>query len=131
MYNEPFQLIKIFWSSLFGILNIDRAARVQSFNEKPRSDAWASAGYFVFQREVLDYIDGDECVLEQKPLERLAAEGELVAYQHDGFFYAMDTYREYQILNDLWAGGQAPWRVWDRQEEPGLLHQLSEQLIHA
>ena len=117
--------------SRFGILNIDRAARVQSFNEKPRSDAWASAGYFVFQREVLDYINGDECVLEQTPLERLAAQGELMAYQHDGFFYAMDTFREYQILNDLWSAGEAPWRVWDSIDS--IVTQLSkvEQLVHV
>ena len=81
-----------------------------NFVEKPKSDAWASAGFFVFEREVLDYLDGDECILESEPLERLAAEGQLVAYNHDGFFYAMDTYREFQILNDLWKSGQAPWK---------------------
>ena len=98
--------------SRFGILDIDSANQVQNFIEKPKSDAWASAGFFVFQKEVLDYLDGDECILEHGPLERLAAERQLIAYNHDGFFYAMDTYREYQILNDLWKSGQAPWKVW-------------------
>lgn len=99
--------------SRFGILNIDPSSNVLSFIEKPRSDAWASAGYFVFQREVLDYVDGDHCILEREPLERLAAERQLVAYNHDGFFYAMDTYREYQLLNELWNSGEAPWKVWE------------------
>jgi len=98
--------------SRFGILDIDDSNQVQNFIEKPRSDARASAGFFVFQREVLDYLDGDECILEHRPLERLAAERQLIAYNHEGFFYAMDTYREYQLLNDLWKNGQAPWKVW-------------------
>jgi glucose-1-phosphate cytidylyltransferase len=98
--------------SRFGILDIDASNQVMNFIEKPRSDAWASAGYFVFDRRVFDYLDGDQCVLEREPLERLAAERQLIAYNHDGFFYAMDTYREYQVLNDLWKHGQAPWQVW-------------------
>ena len=98
--------------SRFGILNIDNSNQVLSFIEKPRSDAWASAGFFIFQRGVFDYLDGDQCVLEKEPLERLAAERQLVAYNHEGFFYAMDTYREYQFLNELWSSGQAPWKVW-------------------
>jgi glucose-1-phosphate cytidylyltransferase len=71
-----------------------------------------SAGFFVFNRRVLDYLDGAECVLEREPMERLAREGQLMAYRHDGFFYAMDTYREYQHLNQLWASDQTPWKVW-------------------
>ncbi len=98
--------------SRFGILDINSANQVQNFIEKPRSDAWASAGFFVFERGVFDYLDGDQCVLEKEPLERLAAERQLVAYHHEGFFYAMDTYREYQHLNDLWSRGEAPWKVW-------------------
>jgi glucose-1-phosphate cytidylyltransferase len=99
-------------SSRFGILNIDSANEVQNFIEKPRSDAWASAGFFVFEPRVFDYLDGDECILEKEPLERLAAERQLVAYHHEGFFYAMDTYREYKHLNELWSHGDAPWKVW-------------------
>src|SRR5947209_7706255 len=66
----------------------------------------------VFNRGILDYLDGDDCILEREPLERLAAEEQLMAYQHHGFFFAMDTYREYKFLNDLWASGKAPWKVW-------------------
>ena len=62
---------------------------------------------------MFDYLfDEDSCILEHEPLEKLARDGELMAYLHDGFFYAMDTYREYQKLNELWAGGNPPWRVW-------------------
>jgi glucose-1-phosphate cytidylyltransferase len=98
--------------SRFGILDINRNKQVMNFIEKPRSDAWASAGFFVFEKQIFDYLDGDETILEQKPLERLAEEGELMAYNHEGFFYAMDTYREYQILNDVWKSGEAPWKKW-------------------
>jgi len=71
-----------------------------------------NAGYFVLQREVFDYLGGDECIFEREPLERLAADGQLMAYRHEGFFYAMDTYREYQHLNELWSAQSAPWKVW-------------------
>ena len=60
----------------------------------------------------LDYIGGDDCVFEREALEKLAADRQLMAYRHDGFFYAMDTFREYQVLNQLWSSGQAPWKVW-------------------
>jgi glucose-1-phosphate cytidylyltransferase len=99
--------------SRFGILDINASNQVMNFIEKPRSDAWASAGFFVFDRRVFDYLDGDECVLEREPLERLAAERQLISYNHNGFFHAMDTYREYQILNELWKSGRAPWKVWE------------------
>lgn len=98
--------------SRFGILDI-QANQVMNFIEKPKSDAWASAGYFVFSRRVFDYLDGDECVLERGPLERLAEEGQLMSFHHEGFFYAMDTFREFQILNDLWKSGEAPWKIWE------------------
>jgi glucose-1-phosphate cytidylyltransferase len=98
--------------SRFGILDISNTSQVMSFIEKPKSDAWASAGFFVFERRIFDYLDGDECVLEREPLEKLAEEGQLMAYNHEGFFYAMDTYREYQVLNDLWKSGAAPWKKW-------------------
>jgi glucose-1-phosphate cytidylyltransferase len=98
--------------SRFGILDIDDSERVTSFSEKPRSDAWASAGFFVFERRIFDYLGGDDCILERQPLERLAHEGQLVAHHHEGFFCAMDTYREYELLNQLWRTEQAPWRKW-------------------
>lgn len=98
--------------SRFGVLDINSANQVEKFIEKPSSEAWASAGFFVFERKIFDYLDGDECILERDPLERLAKEGQLMSYKHDGFFYAMDTFREYQLLNDLWKSGNAPWKVW-------------------
>ena len=99
--------------SRFGILQTSSDGTVEGFTEKPQVDGWASAGFLVFERKLFDYLDGDDCFLEREPLERLAATGELMAYRHDGFFFAMDTYREYLHLNDLWASGKAPWRVWE------------------
>ncbi len=102
-------------SSRFGVLDISGDGRVSSFAEKPQVDGWASAGYFIFSRAIFDYLDGDDCMLEREPLERLASEGQLVAYKHDGFFFAMDTYREYVLLNEMWNQDAAPWRVWGRR----------------
>ncbi len=99
--------------SRFGVLDIDGKGMVRKFAEKPAEDAWASAGYFVFQRQVFDYLQGGEsCVMEREPMERLVADGQLAAYRHDGFFFAMDTYREYEALNKMWDSGQAPWKTW-------------------
>jgi glucose-1-phosphate cytidylyltransferase len=98
--------------SRFGIMDINPKSEVLHFAEKPQSKEWASAGYFVLEPGVIDYIGGDECIFEREALENLASDGQLMAYRHDGFFYAMDTFREYQVLNQLWASGQAPWRVW-------------------
>jgi glucose-1-phosphate cytidylyltransferase len=101
-------------SSRFGMLEVDGANRVTSFIEKPQlTGQRANAGFFVFQRRVFDYLSSeDSCILEHEPLEKLARDGEIMAYLHDGFFYAMDTYREYQKLNELWASGKPPWKVW-------------------
>lgn len=98
--------------SRFGELEISSDGIVEAFAEKPQSTNWASAGFFVFDRKVMDLLDGDECVLEKGPMERLAREKQLVAFRHEGFFYAMDTYREFLYLNQLWDGGDAPWKVW-------------------
>ncbi len=100
--------------SRFGVLDVDTQGQVTSFTEKPRMSGWASAGFFVFNRKVLDYISDDPaCILEREPIENLCREGQLMAYQHNGFFYAMDTYREYLYLNDLWNAGKAPWKIWE------------------
>jgi glucose-1-phosphate cytidylyltransferase len=98
--------------SRFGVLEADAQGQVHRFMEKPKTNGLISAGFFVFSRRVLDYLGGPECILEREPLERLAREGQLMAYRHDGFFYAMDTFREYQVLNQLWSSGQAPWKSW-------------------
>jgi len=93
-------------TSRFGMLEVDGGGGVRQFSEKPIVDGWISAGYFVLNRKVFGYLSGDDCIFEKEPLERLAAEGQLAAYRHDGFFFAMDTYREYKYLNDIWASGQ-------------------------
>jgi glucose-1-phosphate cytidylyltransferase len=97
--------------SRFGILELGNGGSVERFAEKPEIEGWASSGFFVFNKRFLEYLDDDDTILEREPLEKLAAEGELVAYQHRGFFYAMDTYREYQFLNELWQSGNAPWKA--------------------
>lgn len=98
--------------SRFGMLELD-GNRVCGFSEKPRLDAWMNMGFFVFESGVLDCLsDDDHCTLELDPLQRLARDGQLIAYQHDGFFQAMDTYREFKLLNELWDAGRAPWQVW-------------------
>ena len=98
--------------SRFGILEL-KGHQVLRFAEKPKTEGWASAGYFVLNRKVFDYLGGEDCIFEREPLERLANEGQLMAYPHEGFFYAMDTYREYQHLNELWSSNNAPWKVWE------------------
>ena len=81
--------------------------------EKPKGDGtWINGGFFVLEPKVLDYIEGDSTIWERAPLERLAAEGQLAAYKHDGFWSAMDTLRDKTHLEDLWASGNPPWKVW-------------------
>jgi glucose-1-phosphate cytidylyltransferase len=99
-------------TSRFGLLELGNDARVTSFSEKPQVEGWMSAGFFVFDRRMFDYLTGDDCILERMPLERLASEDQLMAYRHEGFFFAMDTYREYQHLNRIWDSGKAPWKIW-------------------
>ncbi|HEY2511707.1 MAG TPA: glucose-1-phosphate cytidylyltransferase [Polyangiaceae bacterium] len=99
-------------TSRFGVVECEPDGRVGRFTEKPQIDGWTSAGYFVFDRRVFDYLEGDDCILERGPMERLAREGQLMAYKHDGFFFAMDTYREFALLNEMWRRQEAPWKVW-------------------
>lgn len=99
----------------FGELEMDTSGRATQFNEKPQVQAGLiNGGFFVFQRAVLDRFlgDGDDVVLEQEPLQRLARSGELMVYVHEGYWQPMDTYREYKLLNELWNAGHAPWKVW-------------------
>ena len=98
--------------SRFGLIDTADDQCVTSFVEKPKTDGLMNAGYFVLNRGVFDYLGGDECIFEREPLERLAHDGQLMAYRHDGFFYAMDTFREYQHLNELWSRAAAPWKAW-------------------
>jgi glucose-1-phosphate cytidylyltransferase len=101
-------------SSRFGELSID-SGMITSFNEKPQvTQGWINGGYFVFNRKAFDLLDPDlNEPLETGLLERLAKMGELAVHQHGGFWQCMDTYREMQLLNDLWQSGKAPWRVWN------------------
>jgi glucose-1-phosphate cytidylyltransferase len=87
--------------------------KVQAFSEKPQTgEGWINGGFFVFEQGVLDYVDSDEVSLEQGPLARLAADGQLMAYRHEGFWQPMDTLREKHLLESLWASGKAPWKTW-------------------
>jgi glucose-1-phosphate cytidylyltransferase len=95
----------------WGVAELDGDA-VTGFVEKPRSEHWINGGFFCFEPGVLGYLDADS-VLEREPLSRLAAEGQLRAYRHQGFWDCMDTYKDAVVLNDLWAVGRAPWRIWD------------------
>jgi glucose-1-phosphate cytidylyltransferase len=95
----------------FGCLELDGPC-VRAFVEKPQvGEGWINGGYFVFEPGVFDYLDGDACVLERDPLERLARDGQLMAYRHAGFWHPMDTLRDKELLERLWAGGEAPWAV--------------------
>jgi glucose-1-phosphate cytidylyltransferase len=98
--------------SRFGVMDLADDGSVQQFREKPLTDDFVNAGFFVFEPEVLNYLD-ENCVLEQAPLEALARDGQLSAYKHEGFWQPMDTYREFTMLNDMWASGNAPWKVWN------------------
>jgi glucose-1-phosphate cytidylyltransferase len=96
----------------FGALRFD-GDKVTEFREKPQADeGWINGGFFIFEPGVFRYLEGDATILEREPLERLAADGELMAYRHDGFWQCMDTVRDRITLEDLWQSGQAPWRVW-------------------
>ena len=86
---------------------------VSHFTEKPQiGEGWINGGFFVLNPGIADYIEGDQTLWEKEPMERLAAEGQLAAYQHNGFWQCMDTIRELQLLESLWERGNAPWKTW-------------------
>ena len=91
--------------------------QVAAFSEKPQvTETYINGGFFVFERAFLDRVDADDaCVLERGPLEGLARDGQLSAYLHDGYWQCMDTYRDWRALEDAWATGSAPWRVWGQE----------------
>ena len=87
--------------------------RIREFTEKPQTaEGWINGAFFVVEPQVFDYIDGDDTQFEKGPLERLAADGELMAYRHDGFWQCMDTRRDKYVLEKMWESGQAPWKTW-------------------
>lgn len=99
-------------SSRFGVVDMNEDGTVTQFREKPKVNDWVNIGYFLFNQEVFDYLD-ENCVLEDAPLRTLAAEQQIGAFRHSGFWQPMDTQREYQILNDIWNKGNAPWKIWN------------------
>lgn len=97
----------------FGALEIENTCEVKKFTEKPKGDGvWINGGFFIFQPEIFDYIDGDASVLEKKPLERLIMDSQLSAYKHSGFWQPMDTLREKRQLEKMWQSGEPPWKIW-------------------
>jgi glucose-1-phosphate cytidylyltransferase len=96
--------------SRYGVLDLADAGLVGRFREKVQAD-WINGGFFVFNRQVFDYLEPGS-TLEREPLERLASGGQLMALKHEGFWIGMDTYREYEMLNEMWERGESPWKVW-------------------
>jgi glucose-1-phosphate cytidylyltransferase len=94
---------------------------IASFQEKPAGDgAWINGGFFVLEPGVLDYISGDSTVWEREPLECLAQRRQLSAYRHKGFWQSMDSLRDKNVLEKLWATGDAPWKIWGRSDKPNI-----------
>lgn len=98
----------------FGAISLQEGEhKIRSFREKPRGDGtWVNGGFFVVDSKAIDFIEGDQTSWEQEPLEQLAHDGQLAAYTHGGFWQPMDTLRDRKYLEDLWASGEAPWKVW-------------------
>lgn len=96
----------------FGVLDMT-SNQINAFREKNKEDtSWINAGFMVLNPEVFDTIDNDQTVFEKEPLEKLAAQGELMAYKHEGFWHCMDTQRDKMKLEELWQSGRAPWKMW-------------------
>jgi glucose-1-phosphate cytidylyltransferase len=100
----------------FGHLDLD-GDRIVEFSEKVQTrEGWINGAFFVLEPEIFDYIEGDDTQWEKAPLENLAKDGQLMAYRYSGFWQCMDTVRDKKRLEDLWASGQAPWKVWDEHK---------------
>jgi len=98
----------------FGQMAINNDGDVMEFKEKPQiGEGWINGGFFVLQPEIVDYIPDDQVVWEKGPLEKIASDGQLSAFQHPDFWLCMDTLRDVQMLEKLWAEGSAPWKIWD------------------
>jgi glucose-1-phosphate cytidylyltransferase len=97
----------------FGVLDIEND-QIRAFREKNKNDSgWINGGFMVLQPEIFDYIDGDSTVFEKQPLETVASQGQLMSYKHEGFWQCMDTQRDKQRLEELWANNKASWKVWN------------------
>ena len=100
-------------SARFGHLEFD-GDKVVEFSEKPQTaEGWINGAFFVLEPAIFDYIEGDTTQWEREPMERLAREGQLMAYRHDSFWQCMDTLRDKKLLEELWKSGKAPWKTWD------------------
>jgi glucose-1-phosphate cytidylyltransferase len=96
----------------FGALDLE-GDRIAHFMEKPRGDGgWVNGGFFVLEPAALDYIDGDQSIWEREPMQALAHEGKLAAYRHEGYWQNMDTLRDRMVLEEQWAAGSPPWKIW-------------------
>ncbi len=96
----------------FGVIDIEEN-KIRGFHEKPQGESgWINGGFFALEPSVFDLVDGDATIWEREPLESLALSGQLAAYQHRGFWQPMDTLRDKTLLEELWASGSAPWKVW-------------------
>jgi glucose-1-phosphate cytidylyltransferase len=112
-HGKPATLTAVYPPGRFGALDITENSAVRTFEEKPRGDGgMINGGFFVLSPKVLPLLDSDQTIWERKPLEQLAHDGELMAYQHKGFWQPMDTLRDKMLLEELWASGQAPWKQW-------------------
>ncbi|MBD2102625.1 glucose-1-phosphate cytidylyltransferase [Leptolyngbya sp. FACHB-261] len=101
----------------FGYLEVRGSGQVMEFSEKPQTrEGWINGGFFVLEPEVFNYIDGDETTWEKEPLERLAEDGQLMAYQHTSFWQCMDTLRDKRALEALWQSNKAPWKIWEDEQ---------------
>lgn len=106
----------------FGNLGFDGDA-VRSFYEKrPDSDSWINGGFFILEPGAIDYVEGDEAVWEKGPVEALVRDGQMSGYRHQGFWSCMDTLKEKNMLEDLWRGGDAPWRIWAETHDRQRVH---------
>ena len=111
MQKKPATMVAVQPPHRFGALNFNENT-VLSFEEKPRNGGWINGGFFVLSPKVIGYIESDETMWEHAPMHRLVSEGKFSAYRHDGFWYSMDTLRDKNHLEALWASGSAPWKVW-------------------
>jgi glucose-1-phosphate cytidylyltransferase len=96
----------------FGALDFNGDHRIKAFEEKPHKGGWINGGFFVLSPKAVDYIENDATMWERAPMQKLTKENNMSAYQHDGFWYSMDTLRDKNRLEELWNAGKAPWKVW-------------------
>jgi glucose-1-phosphate cytidylyltransferase len=98
-------------TSRFGVVDVEKDGEVTAFREKPKLEDWINIGYFIFEPTIFEYLT-ENSVLEEEPLHQLADEQQIAAFRHQGFWQPMDTQRESQMLNEIWASGNAPWKIW-------------------